>query len=156
LQIWSDLLNILHQVLGLDVVLIDAALDLADDLPKRFGPLSQFDCVFIAFGGVGRGVCLRDLASAVVAFGLQRLYALTRVAQRVLLAIKRLVAMTANAAAVLKQILSAIQIVRALKHSILAVTLIAPGLYVLLVVKRPKPMFVAAVPLLNRRSPSPV
>src|SRR5262249_24675006 len=127
-QVWPNLLDILHQVLGLDVVLIDAAFELTYHLTERFGSLSEVDRIFVALGGVGSGVGLGDLAAPVVALQFQSLYALASIAESIRFAIEGLVAMTSDAPAVLKQILAAVQGVCALQHSISSVTLIATGL----------------------------
>src|SRR5437660_66280 len=64
--------------------------------------------------------------------------------------------MAAGAAANLEQVLAPIQHFCPLQHSIAVVALIAPRLEVFLVIKRPQPVLVSPVTLLNRSGASPV
>src|ERR1051326_407832 len=148
LEVWSNFLLILHQVLRLQVHLVDTRREQTVGDPEAIGMRQQFRhfrlrCL-IALRRRGVSADLFFVRSDLV-FELADL--LSRRSQRVSLTIESFVTMTTHATALHEQIASEIQCLRSLRDAIFRVTLLAAGFRILFLEHRPEPETMAAVSL---------
>ena len=150
-QIRPDLLLILHQVACLRVELVELRLYLTVSDGQTLGLREQSLCALVGDSGRAR-LGPRNLGLVLVGRYLvfELLAELARVCERVRFAVEALVAMAADAAALVEEVFAFGQSRRALKHAVSRVALVAARLHVLLREEREEPELVFAVPLLDR------
>src|ERR1043166_2074420 len=144
LQVRSNLLLILHQVLRLQVQLIDAGGQYAVSNFQRLRLRQNLLRVFIA-GAFGRVLVEPDLFLIAGDLIFQLADVLPGRAQRICLAIESFVPMTAHAATLIKEIAPEVQRVSSLRNTIFRMTLLTARFCVFLFKHRPEPELVAAV-----------